>query len=166
MLLKKNVVLVVLKYMNTWIEYIRLYELKYMNIYLKWIEYMNWIYIKLNWIGYMNWIYIKLLHKQSKGEISMWGRSSVTDIRIVHVFVLSYTPYFHIVEWSTGDSKQDRYSHRITMHVVTSDSQVHSHYVTYSASAITKIRVDTRLVLIPIYALVRVVQNIPWSTRL
>ena len=26
------------------------------------------------------------------------GRSTVTDIRIVHVFVLSYTPYFHIVQ--------------------------------------------------------------------
>ncbi len=54
--------------------------------------------------------------------------------------------------------KQDRYSRRITMHVVTSDSHVHSHYVTYSACSITKIRTDTRLVLIPIYAMVRVVQ--------
>jgi hypothetical protein len=51
----------------------------------------------------------------------MRGRSSVTDIRIVHVFVFPYTMYFHIVERSTGDSKQDRYSHRIAMHVVTSD---------------------------------------------
>ncbi len=59
---------------------------------------------------------------KSKGEKFMWGRSSVTDIRIVHVFVLSYTPYFHIVKGSTGDSKQDRYSHRITIHVVTSDN--------------------------------------------
>ena len=45
----------------------------------------------------------------------------VTDIRIVHVFVLSYTSYFHIVDRSTGDSKQDRYSHRIIIRVVTSD---------------------------------------------
>ncbi len=39
---------------------------------------------------------------------------------LVYVFALSYTPYAHIVEWSTGDSKQDRYSHMIAMHVVTS----------------------------------------------
>ncbi len=56
-----------------------------------------------------------------KGEISVWGRSSVTDIRIVYVFVLSYTPYFHIVEVKYGwFQNKTRYSHRITMHVVTS----------------------------------------------
>jgi len=40
---------------------------------------------------------------------------------IVNVFVLSYTPHFHIVELSTDDSKQDIHSHMITMHAVTSD---------------------------------------------
>jgi hypothetical protein len=47
-------------------KYIFMYEL---NIYY----YIYWIY--------MNWIYIKLLQCQSKGEISIWGRSSVTEIR-------------------------------------------------------------------------------------
>ena len=90
-------------------------------IVLKIYEYMNWIYTII-WIEYINWIYIKLLHKQSKGEISLWGRSSVTDIRIVYVFVLSYTSYFHIVEVKYGwFQNKTRYSHRITMHVVTSD---------------------------------------------
>ena len=70
-------------------------------------------------IRYMNWTYVKLLHCKSKGMISMWVRSSAYEL--VYVFILSYTPYFHIIEWSTGDSKHDRYSHRITMHLVTSD---------------------------------------------
>ncbi len=77
-------------------------------------------------------------------RVSAW---SVADIRIVHVFVLSYTPYFHIVEWSTDDSKQDRYSHRISMHVVT------------SARACTfTILWRTLVVIIPRYGPVRVVQ--------
>ena len=44
-----------------------------------------------------------------RGRISLWGRSSVTDIRIVYVFVLSYTPYFHIVKVKYGwfQTRQD-----------------------------------------------------------
>jgi hypothetical protein len=39
-----------------------------------------------------------LIDLSLRGRVSMWDRSSVMDIRIVHAFVLSYTPYFHIFE--------------------------------------------------------------------
>ena len=68
---------------------------------------------------------------------------------LVYIFVLSYTPYFHIVESSTDDSKQDRYCHGITMHVATSDY----------AGMITNYDIRCYLVLIPRYMPVRVVQR-------
>jgi hypothetical protein len=63
---------------------------------------------------------------------------------LVYVFVLSYTPYFHIVEWSTGDflSKIDILTglpcmwYRRIM-------RIWSLIVTYAAGANTKIRAGT-----------------------
>ena len=89
------------KCMNMWVEYIRLYKL---NI----------------WIEYTTWIYIKLLNSLRGGFLCEVGVALRTN-ELVYVFVLPYTSYFYIVDWGTGDSKQDRYSQRISMHVVTSD---------------------------------------------
>jgi hypothetical protein len=86
---------------------------------LKIYEYMNWIYTIIE-IEYTNWIYIKLF-KSLRGRFLCGVGVVLRTYELVYEFVLSYTPYFHIVEWSTGVSNQDRYSHRITIHVVASD---------------------------------------------
>jgi len=70
---------------------------------------------------------------------------------LVYVFVVSYTPYCYIVELSTGNSKQDIYSHTITVHVVTPDY----------AGVITNC--DVHCWLIPRYGPVRVVPRIRYG---
>jgi hypothetical protein len=82
-----------------------------------------WIY-KLNIRDYINWIYIKLLNCYIVGlrERFLCGLGVVLrTYEFVYVFIFSYTPCFRVVAWSTGDSKQDIYSHRITMHAKKSD---------------------------------------------
>jgi len=83
----------------------------------------------------------------------MWDRSSVKDIRIVHGFDFFYTPCFHIVEYIFSQdnhtyhtSIRDTYSHKITVHVTTSDcaGSITNYDILFIAGVDTNIRAETR----------------------